>query len=221
MRANVMGVLCGFAGLLAFGPASTQPSFDCRRATQSDERAVCASPVLSRLDRQLASEYRAAQRRFAGDRIALAELTQQQTWFLGTRERVHENRLGATLTLDGLYRDRITELRRLSPRQTKWVGQWSGLSSRVTIISGRGGALSVSLSAVEPSAGRWVCDYENTPARQQGEDLVVTYPDENGKPVPIVISRVGGLLEVRFGEGTQFNCGMNGTVSGRYFPSGG
>ncbi|GAB5374986.1 MAG: lysozyme inhibitor LprI family protein [Acuticoccus sp.] len=49
------------AGLLA-APGALAQSFDCAKAAAADEKAVCASPALSRLDTQMADAYAAARR---------------------------------------------------------------------------------------------------------------------------------------------------------------
>lgn len=48
------------AALFLAAHVSAQPSFDCARASTATEKAICASPVLSQLDRQLADSYGAA-----------------------------------------------------------------------------------------------------------------------------------------------------------------
>ena len=49
-----------FACLLPLS-AAAGPGFDCRKAVGGDERAVCRSVTLSRLDRQMTALYRTAQ----------------------------------------------------------------------------------------------------------------------------------------------------------------
>lgn len=48
-------------------------SFDCKKARSEDEKAVCASPELSRLDDDMAAAYKAALGLMSGDnkRVAL------------------------------------------------------------------------------------------------------------------------------------------------------
>ncbi|MDE1915470.1 MAG: hypothetical protein KGJ57_08465 [Sphingomonadales bacterium] len=55
MGAVLMGLGAARAAALAQAPGHgvSRPSFDCHKARTLDERAICASPELMRLDRQL------------------------------------------------------------------------------------------------------------------------------------------------------------------------
>jgi uncharacterized protein len=64
----------------ASAQAAEGPSFSCTEATTDRERAICASPVLSSLDRDLDAAFRAALK--VGDRDAL--LQDQRTWLANT-----------------------------------------------------------------------------------------------------------------------------------------
>lgn len=73
-----------FAFVFAFAAPSTHAaSFDCAKATTFAEKAICADPVLSRLDEQLADAYRVAQKR-AESRIALRNA--QREWLAKRRD---------------------------------------------------------------------------------------------------------------------------------------
>ena len=63
MRSGVGGVF--LLAKLACGPAlAWEPSFDCEKATQPDEYAICASQTLSALDRVIASAFSDLELRF-------------------------------------------------------------------------------------------------------------------------------------------------------------
>lgn len=199
--------------------ALAQPSFDCRRTTTATERHICATPALARLDRQLARAYDAVRQRFARDTQALAEMRDQQNQFIAHRDEAYETLNETPISVAALYRERIQVLNSHAPRQTKWIGQWSGYASEVNIVSGRGGQISVSISAVEPRNARWVCFYETSPARDVNGKLIVSFDAGSSPPAQIVIERVGSMLQVNNSDGSHYFCGNNGSVAGLYFPS--
>ena len=67
-----------------FAPPAAAASFDCKKAATPTEKAICADPILSRLDEQLDDAYRVAQKR-ASSRTALRDA--QRQW-LATRRDV-------------------------------------------------------------------------------------------------------------------------------------
>src|SRR6478735_8104066 len=67
-----------------WAPSASAASFDCAKAGTPTEKAICADPILSRLDEQLDDAYRVAQKR-AESRIALRDA--QRKW-LATRRDV-------------------------------------------------------------------------------------------------------------------------------------
>ncbi len=60
MRQSRLWVWVAIACVLPLS-AAAGPGFDCRKAVDGDERAVCRSVSLSRLDRQMATLYRTVQ----------------------------------------------------------------------------------------------------------------------------------------------------------------
>jgi uncharacterized protein YecT (DUF1311 family) len=82
-----------------------QPSFDCASARQPSEKTICASPVLSGLDQQLASAYKAAVVS-AGDRQAEGRLRNEQRSWILQRQRCERN----FACLEALYQARIATL---------------------------------------------------------------------------------------------------------------
>ncbi|MBD1549019.1 lysozyme inhibitor LprI family protein [Roseibium aggregatum] len=76
---SILGlIVCQIAGLGLSGAALAQPSYDCSRAAQPDEIAICNDPLLSAADRIIAGAYdryrgefqpkREVARRFLSDR---------------------------------------------------------------------------------------------------------------------------------------------------------
>nr|WP_314444940.1 hypothetical protein [uncultured Sphingomonas sp.] len=84
--------------------ANVRPSFNCARARTRGEIAVCNSPELAALDRQMANFYQTAYRGAEPDTRALLERT--RTRFLGFRDRCRNDACVADA-----YRGRISEIR--------------------------------------------------------------------------------------------------------------
>lgn len=80
-----------------------RPSFDCRRARSASEHAVCDSPSLSRLDRDMADQYRSGLANAEGSQRRLLEQTRDR--FLAYRERCSTDACIATT-----YRGRMREI---------------------------------------------------------------------------------------------------------------
>lgn len=102
VAAALLGVILP-ARLVHAGP----PSFDCGKATTWAERAICASPTLSALDREVAAIYRDARSR-ASPSAAGALKARQQIW-IGRREQCQGNADPAECLL-ALYEQRRAEL---------------------------------------------------------------------------------------------------------------
>jgi uncharacterized protein YecT (DUF1311 family) len=94
--------------------ASARPSFNCARARTRGEIAVCSSPELAALDRQMASFYGTAYRGAEPEARALLERT--RTRFLGYRDRCRNDACVADA-----YRGRISEIRDIA--DGRWRSQ--------------------------------------------------------------------------------------------------
>jgi uncharacterized protein YecT (DUF1311 family) len=94
--------------------ASANPSFNCARARTRGEIAVCNSPELAALDRQMASFYGTAYRGADPEARALLERTRSR--FLGYRDRCRNDACVADA-----YRGRISEIRDIA--DGRWRGQ--------------------------------------------------------------------------------------------------
>jgi hypothetical protein len=84
--------------------ASIRPSFNCARARTRGEVAVCRSPELASLDRQMARFFYSARRE--ADPQARAQLERTRGRFLAFRDRC-----GSDRCIADAYRGRITEIR--------------------------------------------------------------------------------------------------------------
>lgn len=92
---------------------AARPSFDCRRARTSGERAVCDSPSLAALDRSMAAQYRGAAANGGPDERRLLALTRDR--FLTYRDRCKNDSCIANT-----YRGRMREIDDIV------AGRWRG-----------------------------------------------------------------------------------------------
>ncbi len=93
---------------------SANPSFNCARARTPGEVAVCRSPQLASLDREMAGFFNSAVRN--GDPETRAILQRTRTRFLSFRDRC-----GSDRCIADAYRGRITEIRDIV--DGRWRGQ--------------------------------------------------------------------------------------------------
>lgn len=97
--------------LLCAGSSSAQPSFDCGKASNAVERAICADPELAALDVEMSAIY--AQKRATVNGRAAEELVAGQRAWMRLRGRCG----GDAACLARHMRERIAELRRSSGTQ--------------------------------------------------------------------------------------------------------
>lgn len=84
--------------------ASTNPSFDCRRARARSERMVCSNPSLASLDRTMSSQFYSVISN--ADSATRSELRRTRDRFLAFRNRCPDENCVAQA-----YRDRMDEIR--------------------------------------------------------------------------------------------------------------
>ena len=102
MKTFVLAVSC----LLAFAPGVLAQSFDCSNHLRADERAICDSSVLSRLDERLVDAFEnAISERSATQRKRIRN--EQRDWV-----ELRRNCRGRRSCIRVLYRDRLAELRK-------------------------------------------------------------------------------------------------------------
>jgi uncharacterized protein YecT (DUF1311 family) len=87
----------------ANAPPMVRPSFDCRNARTSSERAVCANSSLAALDRDMAAQYRRALANAASEDRRL--LVQTRDRFL-----MYRDRCGSDQCIAATYRGRMREI---------------------------------------------------------------------------------------------------------------
>lgn len=104
MRRPIRDVLLAAALVTAYAATATAQSFNCRYAHYADERAICRSFDLSKLDDQLAAVFARAMRLTPPDRRTA--LQQQETRWVVTRRRCGSD----DACIAQSYRDRMAAL---------------------------------------------------------------------------------------------------------------
>lgn len=199
------------------------PSFDCRRATTGAEHAICADPILSALDRDMADSYAAARSRL-GPRARVALRSDQQA-FLRLRELIHDRRDDPVMADYGGIGDQMAGRTSFldsveAPHGPGLVGIWGNLYGSVEVRDAGEGRLIAEIATVNPEAARWICEVEIRAVPRRGR--LTGRPDGEGS-VTVSLERGDGFLRVTEtwpdGErGQPDYCGNNGFVAGDYLP---
>nr|WP_259759662.1 lysozyme inhibitor LprI family protein [Pseudomonas sp. GCEP-101] len=104
MRTVILGAVCALG---CFAVPASAASFDCKKARQADEKAICADRQLSELDVQVATTYRLLRGLFAmGMRGNLGD--SQLAW-LEQRRACRAN----TACLKQRYQERLDALQKV------------------------------------------------------------------------------------------------------------
>jgi uncharacterized protein YecT (DUF1311 family) len=96
-----------------------RPSFDCARAKQPRERAICANPELAFLDQWLSLAYRAAEWRTRASGAPAASTKERLRQFRTDQSAWFSKTLTACQSADcvpPIYRERIKDLEAIEPR---------------------------------------------------------------------------------------------------------
>ena len=210
----------------AVAGAAEAASFDCSKAASVVEKKICASKILSKLDSRMAEAYRVAQDRVKSDEAALTELRRVQREYLRWRGEYLSH---PAFDFEASMRARLAFLEGISGEQRKdFAGEWQSYFGTINIPKGDTG-VNVRLEAAEPATARWICNFEGK-GKREGAVLLV---DQAEKPEPeddwhLRITQVGRLLKIEEIEpktksangyaGARPYCGMNGFVSGLFFP---
>ncbi|WP_082979908.1 lysozyme inhibitor LprI family protein [Labrys sp. WJW] len=204
----------------AIALAAGKPSFDCRKASTEVEKAICASPALSKADAEIAVAYERLRK--ALDPQAAAALAADQRWFVGARDEAGASKegVGAFRTLKERLTERARFLKgiRVKP-QGGFVGSWRNNAGGFDIEAKPDGSLTVSGDVVEPVMGRWVCEVSGS-GRDAGGVLEVK---QDGEASILKLTHEGASLkaETVFPAGATERsvgyCGMNGSADGSYF----
>ncbi|MFU1476484.1 lysozyme inhibitor LprI family protein [Roseovarius sp. C7] len=103
-RLSSRGVLTALALFAAAPLLAQQPSFDCTKASTPTEFAICGSPTLAQLDREIAAAYTVRRDALgASDRAAL--LAAQRDW-LATRDQCG----GDPACIEAMMRLRLSQI---------------------------------------------------------------------------------------------------------------
>ena len=212
------------ASLLALSlMSSTQPgpSFDCARASTGSERAICADPTLSALDRDMAAAYAAARTRISP--AARQALQSDQQAFLRVREAAQALQGQPAMEGFGNLNDQmairssfLNQIRR--PSRGDLIGVWGNVVGGVSIRQVNGGRLIAEITTANPVNGSWICQVEITGPVTGGR--LTGHPDAD-PAVTISITRRDGYIDVSEtvsgdSAGTPGYCGHNGYVAGTY-----
>jgi uncharacterized protein len=115
--------LAFFLALFAISPAVAQggPSFDCGKASNAIERAICTDGELAKDDRVLAAAYKALLDRLSGPAKEALEKDQVQ-WIVARNRACQRNADAAPYCLKRRYAERLDTLRALGEGSYPFVG---------------------------------------------------------------------------------------------------
>ncbi|WP_279481196.1 hypothetical protein [Aureimonas sp. SK2] len=168
-----------------------KPSFDCRKASAWAEEAICADPVLARIDRQIAERFDRLMKGFPRG-AARDALRTDQGAFLTARDWVDESVDGDPKEwLLGWMLQRAEFLKRVKTRQDGLVGTWGNAWGEVELRPREGGRYRLVGGVSEPFTGRWTCEIDQV---SEPGGTVVAFAPEDEERVPIVPRREGGVL---------------------------
>ena len=225
LRATVRLVPAAVTALFVLSmPATPQsamavegPSFDCRRAVTPTEHAICRSEGLSALDRDIAALFR--QRRTRS--LAPQAVDANQRQWLAVRDACKDDAACLDKEMSARKSDLQEQVARLAKAPARDKTGFSGVYvhpfGRVEIEAVSETELDVSISAVERTAARWVCDFSGT-GRIRGAAIVIEHrPEGDLAPVTLTLRRQGDVLTVKEERSGQVDyCGHNGSVEGTY-----
>lgn len=216
-------MIATLVALSLMSSAQPGPSFDCARASSDSERAICADPILSALDRDMAAAYSAARARISP--AARRALQSDQQAFLRVREIVQALQGQPAMERFGNLNDQmairssfLNQIRR--PSRGDLIGVWGNVVGGVSIRQVNGGRLIAEITTANPVNGSWICQVEITGPVTGGR---LTGRPVSDPAVTISIVRRDGFIEVSeavSGEAsmTPGYCGHNGYVAGAYLP---
>lgn len=118
-------------------------------------------------------------------------------------------------------------LRAIREPRGKWLGQWASASGTIDISAEAGGGLKVRASAVEPAAGAWLCEFDETAVIASGVMIVgaASAKLELGGPNEgwtLALRLVGDVLTLdalppRGNTSPAPFCTKGGSLAGTYF----
>lgn len=218
-----IALLTGLAMAVLAASANAGPSFDCAKASEEAEKAICKDGKLSDLDAAIARAYAAASARLKGP--GAKALQEDQRSFIAIRDQSHglpdyslAERLQFRLTfLEGIAKA-------LPASGADFAGVWENSFGTVTIKPAAGGKLTIEAQSADPISARWVCDISDEVAPDKG---ALTFTDGDtpaDSTATISLRRDGPLLSVSEAvkpDNVRGYCGYRGTLEGAYFRTGG
>jgi uncharacterized protein len=196
---------------------AARPSFNCAKASNEVEKAICARAALADLDKQVADAFADARKRLGAAPEAITVLREDQKYWLGGRDMSMIP--GAGMGLDAYMDSRLQELASIGPPRKGLGGKWINLTGFVDVKES-GVRASVHLSTAEPSRAVWVCEVEGQAVRE-GDALKIDGPEG----WTIRVQRDGPILRVMEApppsDPTAIRpyCGHNGLLAGAYLPA--
>ena len=194
-------------------------SFDCRKASSSTEKAICASAELSALDSRMTTAWKKSTEIFTGPEAEGMDVTlrnEQREW-LGKR-----NACGGDMScLRFAYQQRTAVLEfRPFPEAApvdRFVGKFdhqgfmSVFVQRLDANSAR-----VLIEGAEPKTARWLCHFEGIGTVRENRLEVIDAETEHRLLLEqdgsgILIPNLDSNLEANFA-----NCGLNGMMNFKY-----
>jgi uncharacterized protein len=195
--------------------AQNRASFDCAKAKEDIEKAICRSAALSSLDREISAAYGEARNRL--DSIAQKALKDDQELFLVGREIALTERGGS---LSDFMKTRVELLRSIQAGSTSmgaaaFLGEWKNENGSIVVSVGKGDTVDIKVSSAAMVTGKWVCDIETSAFVRMGRINL------NEDKVQIGISRAGAALKISEKSPPEDSqkpyCGHNGGIEGHYF----
>ncbi len=199
--------------MMVAAPASAQnhPSFDCAKALEDVETAICKSGKLAKLDRDIASAYAKARRVI--DPSGQEALQEDQESFLSSRAAAFAE---SSKSLTEFMKERLKLLRGIvepasGSGAAAFLGQWHNTSGYVHVTRGAGGKLKVLISTSTPVTGMRACGVDETAVPK---DSKLTFQSGG---VTVSVQRKSGLLEVEHDGDLHRVCGHGSWLRGIYF----
>jgi uncharacterized protein len=197
--------------------AAAGPSFDCGKAVTPTEHAICRSEALSSLDRDLAALFR--QRRARS--LAPQAVDANQRQWLAVRGACKDDAACLDKEMSARKSDLQEQVARFAkapaPDRTGLSGVYVNPFGRAEIEAVSPTEFDVSVSTVEPTAARWVCDFAGTGTIRGAAIVIEHRPEGDSPPVTLTLRRKGDVLKVKEERSGQVDyCGHNGSVEGTY-----
>jgi uncharacterized protein len=201
--------------------AEPRPSFNCTKAKEAAEKAICASEALAKQDATIDRAYQRLRRSL--DKKAAAALKDDQASFISHRDQGIGN---PDFELSQRLANRLAFLESIRPPPKGLVGRWGNGYGEVIVKPGDASMLDVTIDTVDPTSARWLCEGVSGKAPLRGGAVsFLADEDDRERSWTIKVSRTGALLKVEEierapakSDGIRPHCGANGFVEGLYFP---